>query len=86
MDVFFLLSHNSTKHVVFRGCFCVVQNSNLVTCDNRTEPRGINPDVLDNKKNQRVLGQSRNEIFHDGICKITITENMAFVHIESGGS
>lgn len=52
-------------------------------------PSGINQDVLDNnnnKKNQRVLGQSRNEIFHDGICIITITEMMAFVHVESGGS
>lgn len=49
MDVFFLLSHTSTKHVVFRGSSCVVQNSNLVTCDNRTEPCGIHPDVLDSK-------------------------------------
>lgn len=60
MDVFFLLSHNGTKHAVFRGSSCVVQNSNLVTCDNRTEPHGINQDVLDNnnkKKYQRILGQ-----------------------------
>lgn len=52
MDVFFLLSHSGTKHVVFRGSSYVVQNSNLLTRDNRTEPRGINPDVLDNKKSK----------------------------------
>lgn len=57
MDVFFLLSHSGTKHVVFRGSSCVVQNSNLLTCDNRTEPRGINPDVLDNKKSKDLRAE-----------------------------
>lgn len=57
MDVFFLLSHSGTKHVVFRGSSCVVQNSNLLTRDNRTEPHGINPDVLDNKKSKDLRAE-----------------------------
>lgn len=46
MAAFFLLSHTGTKPCL-EAAPDVVQNTNVLTHDNRNNTLGINPDVLD---------------------------------------
>lgn len=47
MDAFFLLSHTGTNPCCLEAASDVVKNIKLLTRDNRNNPLGINPDVLD---------------------------------------
>lgn len=47
MDAFFLLSHISTKPGCLQAASDVVQNRNLLTRGNRSNPLGVDLDVPD---------------------------------------